>query len=128
MASAVAVNAFVVEPSSKSVSAGIGSAMPASLNPWLLIQQTPSFCTTPIAGPGSSPAPFPSGLTTWDASGQWRDEHNVIEHERTHIVQIVHPVANGEDEGRIEAIVAAYKKKFAQKAVFRVRSDVFVHR
>jgi hypothetical protein len=70
---------------------------------------------------------FPSGLTTWEASGQWRDEHNVIERERTHIVQLVHP-RSGEVEGRIVAIIAAYKKRFAQEAVFRVRSDVWMPR
>jgi hypothetical protein len=70
---------------------------------------------------------FPNGLTTWDASGQWRDSHNVIERERTHIVQIVHR-ANGEDEGRIAAIIDVYKKRFAQEAVFRVRSDVWMPR
>jgi len=70
---------------------------------------------------------FPSGLTTWDASGQWRDQNNVIERERTHIVQVVHP-ASGEIEGRIVAIIAAYKKRFAQEAVFRVRSDVWMPR
>lgn len=72
-------------------------------------------------------ARFPSGLTTWEASGQWRDEHNVIERERTHVVQVVHP-RSGDVEGRIVAIVAAYKKRFAQEAVFRVRSDVFIRR
>jgi len=72
-------------------------------------------------------ARFPSGLTTWEASGQWRDEHNVIERERTHIVQVVHP-RSGDVEGRIAAIVALYKKRFAQEAVFRVRSDVFIRR
>jgi len=70
---------------------------------------------------------FPSGLTTWEASGQWRDQNNVIERERTHIVQVVHP-ASGEIEGRIVAIIAAYKKRFAQEAVFRVRSDVWMPR
>lgn len=70
---------------------------------------------------------FPSGLTTWDASGQWRDANGTIEHERTHIVQIVHR-ANGEDEGRIVAIIAVYKKRFAQEAVFRVRSEVWMPR
>jgi hypothetical protein len=70
---------------------------------------------------------FPSGLTTWEASGQWRDAHNVIERERTHIVQIVHR-ANGEEEGRIAAIITAYKKRFAQEAVFRARSDVWMPR
>ena len=70
---------------------------------------------------------FPSGLTTWEASGQWRDTHNVIERERTHIVQIVHR-SNAEEEGRIAAIIAMYKKRFAQEAVFRVRSDVWMPR
>jgi hypothetical protein len=70
---------------------------------------------------------FPSGLTTWEASGQWRDAHNVIERERTHIVQIVHR-SSGEDEGRIAAIIATYKKRFAQEAVLRVRSDVWMPR
>jgi hypothetical protein len=70
---------------------------------------------------------FPSGLTTWEASGQLRDEHNVIERERTHIVQVVHPVSR-DVEGRIDAIVALYKKRFAQEAVFRIRSDVFIRR
>jgi hypothetical protein len=70
---------------------------------------------------------FPSGLTTWEASGQWRDEHNVIERERTHIVQVVHPESR-EVEKQIDAIIALYKKRFAQEAVFRVRSDVWMRR
>jgi len=68
---------------------------------------------------------FPSGLTTWEASGQWRDQHNVIERERTHIVQIVHTPG---DEGKIATIIDLYKKRFAQEAVFRVRSDVWMPR
>ena len=68
---------------------------------------------------------FPSGLTTWEASGQWRDQHNVIERERTHIVQIVH---GSGDEGKIVAIIDLYKKRFAQEAVFRIRSDVWMPR
>jgi len=68
---------------------------------------------------------FPSGLTTWEASGQWRDEHNVIERERTHIVQIAH---GSGDEGKIATIISLYKKQFAQEAVFRVRSDVWMPR
>jgi Protein of unknown function (DUF3574). len=71
---------------------------------------------------------FPSGFTTWDAYGQWRDSHGAIERERTHIVQIVHAALNGQDDERIAAIIALYKKKFAQEAVFRVRSDVWMPR
>jgi len=70
---------------------------------------------------------FPSGLTTWEASGQWRDAHNVIEREKTHIVQLVHPVS-GADEGRIVAIIANYRQRFAQEAVLRVRTDVWMPR
>jgi hypothetical protein len=70
---------------------------------------------------------FPSGLTTWDASGQWRDAHNVIERERTHIVQLQHR-SSGDDEARIAAIIAAYKKRFAQESVLRIRSDVWMPR
>src|SRR5437763_117712 len=103
MAMAVAVNALVVEPSSKRVSAVTDA-------------EWQKFLAEEIT------ARFPSGLTTWEASGQWRDEHNVIERERTHIVQVVHP-ASGDVEGRITAIIALYKKRFAQEAVFRVRSD-----
>src|SRR3954466_7992404 len=50
---------------------------------------------------------FPNGLTTWDASGRWRDSHGVVEHEQTHVVQIVHR-ANGDEEGRVAAIIALY--------------------
>lgn len=68
---------------------------------------------------------FPSGFTTWDAYGQWRDSHNVIEREKTHIVQVVH-FANPGDEGRIAEIIDAYKKHFAQESVLRVRTDVWM--
>ncbi|MEA2163088.1 MAG: hypothetical protein QOK37_1215 [Thermoanaerobaculia bacterium] len=71
---------------------------------------------------------FPSGFTTWDAYGQWRDSRGVIERERTHVVLIVHSSLNHEDDERIAAIVALYKQKFAQEAVLRVRSDVWMPR
>jgi hypothetical protein len=70
---------------------------------------------------------FPNGLTTWDATGRWRDSRGTVEHERTHVVQIVHR-ANGEEEGRIVAVMELYKKTFAQEAVFHVRSDVWMPR
>ena len=62
---------------------------------------------------------FPDGFTTWEANGQWRDQKGVIEHERTHIVQIVRP-----DEVKIREIVDLYKKQFHQEAVMCVSSDV----
>jgi Protein of unknown function (DUF3574) len=62
---------------------------------------------------------FPDGFTTWDANGQWRDRKGVIEHERTHILQIVDP-----RENKIREIIEAYKKQFAQEAVMRLHSHV----
>lgn len=62
---------------------------------------------------------FPDGFTTWEANGQWRDQKGVIEHERTHILQIVDP-----RENKIREIIEAYKKQFAQEAVLRLHSQV----
>lgn len=62
---------------------------------------------------------FPDGFTTWEANGQWRDQKGVIEHERTHILQIVGP-----GETKIREIIDAYKKQFAQEAVLRLHSHV----
>jgi hypothetical protein len=60
---------------------------------------------------------FPDGFTTWEATGQWRDKLGVIEHERTHIVQIVGP-----SEQKIREIIDTYKQRFRQEAVLRVHS------
>lgn len=56
-------------------------------------------------------APRVEGFTTWDADGLYRGQH-----ERTHIVQIVHG-----DERAIIDIIAAYKKQFAQESVLWLR-------
>lgn len=64
-------------------------------------------------------APRLEGFTTWDAEGLYRTSAGVVERERTHIVQIIH--ADGRHEGDIAAIIAAYKKTFAQESVLRVR-------
>jgi hypothetical protein len=60
---------------------------------------------------------FPGGFTTWEANGQWRDKSGVIEHERTHVLQIVDP-----GEGKLREIVAAYKRQFRQESVMRLHS------
>jgi hypothetical protein len=68
---------------------------------------------------------FPDGLTTWEANGQWRTKSGEVEHERTHIVQIIH-ADGGRAEGSIHAIIDAYKKGFAQESVLRVRTHAGV--
>ena len=69
---------------------------------------------------------FPDGFTTWDANGQWRTREGAIQHERTHIVQIIHgesPTA----EGHVRAIVEAFKRAFPQQeTVLRVRTHAGV--
>jgi Protein of unknown function (DUF3574) len=60
---------------------------------------------------------FPDGLTITDATGQWRDrDSGRIVREPSKHVEIVLP-GNDDDEARLDAIVAAYKRQFHQQAV-----------
>jgi len=60
---------------------------------------------------------FPSGLTMFNAAGQWRDEATgKIMREPSKIVQIVLP-GQAEDMTRLNEIVAAYKRLFKQQSV-----------
>jgi Protein of unknown function (DUF3574) len=66
---------------------------------------------------------FPDGLTVLDAAGQWRDPAGSRPtREQSRLVVIVAAVAPA--DGRIAAIVAAYKRRFHQKSVGVVTSDV----
>jgi hypothetical protein len=62
---------------------------------------------------------FPSGFTTWQAAGQWRDARGSIDHEAAYVVSLVHPGDDGAEQA-VRAIVADYKARFAQEAVLRV--------
>jgi hypothetical protein len=68
---------------------------------------------------------FPDGLTWWHAEGQWRDTKGAIEHERTYVLQLVHS-SDARVNGDVAAIVAEYKRRFAQESVLQVRSDVWL--
>ena len=60
---------------------------------------------------------FPDGLTVSDGAGQWRDPATgTIEHELSKRVEIVLP-GNADDEGLLEAVVDAYKRRFHQHSV-----------
>jgi len=60
---------------------------------------------------------FPDGLTITDAIGRWRDRQNGRPvREASKRVEIVLP-GHGDDEMRLEAIVAAYKRRFRQQSV-----------
>jgi hypothetical protein len=60
---------------------------------------------------------FPDGLTVTDALGQWRDhDTGRIVREPSKHVEIVLP-GNEDDEARLDAIAAAYKRQFHQQSV-----------
>ena len=61
-------------------------------------------------------APRFEGFTTWDAEGLYRTRTGAVQHERTHIVQLVHA-----NERAVAEIIAAYKTQFAQESVLRLR-------
>jgi hypothetical protein len=60
---------------------------------------------------------FPSGLTMFNAFGEWRDgASNKIMREPSKVVQIVLP-GEADDTARLDEIVAAYKQRFKQQSV-----------
>jgi hypothetical protein len=60
---------------------------------------------------------FPDGLTVTDALGQWRDrDSGRIVRESSKRVEIVLP-GKDDDQTRLDAIVAAYKRQFQQQSV-----------
>jgi hypothetical protein len=67
---------------------------------------------------------FPDGLTVIDAAGQWRDPSSRrIAHEPSRLVIIV-TAGDVSLDGKIAAIVAAYRQRFRQKSVGVVTSAV----
>lgn len=66
---------------------------------------------------------FPDGLTTWQASGQWRSASGTLVQEPSYVVSLVHP-PNAASDAAVAEVVDAYKRRFQQEAVLRVRSDV----
>lgn len=60
---------------------------------------------------------FPNGLTVISALGQWRDRATGrIVREPSKLVMIVLP-GNADDQARLDAIIAAYKRQFQQQSV-----------
>jgi Protein of unknown function (DUF3574) len=60
---------------------------------------------------------FPDGLTVSNATGQWRDlESGAMVREPSKRVEIVLP-GKADDETRLDAVVAAYKRDFHQQSV-----------
>ena len=64
---------------------------------------------------------FPQGLTVWQASGQWRSKDGAIVREASRILNLVHPDDEFTEAAVIE-IIFAYKSRFQQEAVLRVKA------
>jgi hypothetical protein len=62
---------------------------------------------------------FPDGLTVFDGAGQWRGRDGAIVREPSHLLVIWYR-PSAKSEADIEAIRAAYKKRFSQESVLRV--------
>ena len=64
---------------------------------------------------------FPDGFTVLSGTGQWREKTGVIAREPSRVIVLLHPPGQDVDV-RIEAIRAAYRKRFRQEAVLRTDS------
>ena len=70
---------------------------------------------------------FPDGLSVLDATGQWRDAKTAaLIREPSKIVRIMTPTDAAADE-KVEAIAAAYIKRFRQDSVGIVRRPACVY-
>jgi hypothetical protein len=61
---------------------------------------------------------FPDGLTVFDGSGQWRNKRGTISKESSRLLLIWYE-RDATSEAKIEAIRAAYKRRFHQESVLR---------
>ena len=68
---------------------------------------------------------FPRGLSVWQASGQWKSAAGPIVREPSYVLNIVHESSETTDAAII-GIMSAYKSRFRQEAVLRVRSTACV--
>jgi hypothetical protein len=68
---------------------------------------------------------FPAGFTTWSASGQWRAADGRIVREPSYVLEVVHDTDASADAA-IGAIATAYKARFQQESVLRVRAGACV--
>ena len=65
---------------------------------------------------------FPEGLSSWQASGQWRSASGQIVREPSYVVSLIHP-DDPTAHRAVEEITAVYKTRFQQEAVLRIRSS-----
>jgi Protein of unknown function (DUF3574) len=66
---------------------------------------------------------FPEGLSTWQASGQWRSASGELVHEPSYVLSLVHQ-DDAVPNKAVQEIITSYKLRFQQEAVLRVRTTV----
>ena len=64
---------------------------------------------------------FPDGLTVLRAQGQWRGKDGKIVEEPSRALFLMHP-GDARSDALVAEIAAAYKSRFSQEAVLRVRT------
>lgn len=68
---------------------------------------------------------FPSGLTAFTATGQWREASGRIRSEPSRVVILIHDLSSTADES-VRQIIARYRQRFQQEAVMWERSQTCV--
>lgn len=64
---------------------------------------------------------FPSGLTVFAATGQYRDTRGVIQRERSRVLVVLYPDADARKaDAALRAIARAYNAQFQQETVLRI--------
>ena len=63
---------------------------------------------------------FPQGLTVIEASGQWRNADGSLSREPSRVLTLAH-ADDAANEAAVVAITQAYKRRFAQEAVLRLK-------
>ena len=65
----------------------------------------------------------PTGLTVWEANGQWLDPRGTLVREPVIVVEVFHPRGNPEDSV-FARIANAYRSRFHQDSVLRATFEV----
>ena len=68
---------------------------------------------------------FPTGLTAFTATGQWREASGQIRTEPSRVVILIHDLSSAANES-IRQIIARYRERFHQEAVLWERSQTCV--
>ena len=66
---------------------------------------------------------FPDGLSSWQASGQWRSASGQIIREPSYVLSLVHSDDVVPNKA-VQEIITSYKRRFQQEAVLRVKTTV----